>query len=225
MRRNILRIKADREAIFLERKNKFLASVKIGNAIELAHIHDSGRLADILYPGNKVLLKRAENEKRKTAWDIIAGWTGYWTLANSGFHGEIAHNILKIKFPGYEIKAEKKHGSSRIDFLLEGKNRIWIEVKGCTMLSGRAATFPDAPTERGRKHVEELLKIVEQGGNAAMLFLIFRKEAECFVPNKDIDTNFSEIFWKAIKKGVKFYGEKLSYDGENIYWDEGIEMC
>ncbi len=223
--REILEAKADEVAILIERRNRFLAAIELNGRVEYAHVHDSGRLEDILYPGNKVLIRRAANEKRKTGWDIIAGWTGYWTLANSSLHNSIAEEIIKRKFHGYDIYPEKKHGNSRIDFLLKGRDEIWLEVKGCTMLYGRAATFPDAPTERGRRYVEELIKIRRSNSRAGILFLVFRKEAVCFTPNEKIDREFSRLFKVAMESGVEFYAEKIIYDGKKIYWDGKVERC
>ncbi|MGM0770858.1 MAG: DNA/RNA nuclease SfsA [Halobacteriota archaeon] len=210
----VIEIPWDSEGILLSRINRFLGVVDITSYSgspsdirgEMVHIHDPGRLEDLLYPGNELLLKKASNPNRKTGWDVIAAKADDgWILINSAFHRKIAEwaiwNEVCPFFEGLDsVTAEKKLGDSRLDFLLEkGDTNIWVEVKGCTLINGNKAMFPDAPTVRGKRHIEELIKAVRAGDEALLLILVFRTDAKCFVPNEVIDPDLAEIFREAVK--------------------------
>ncbi len=238
MRNQLLEISSDAEGIFKSRENRFLGKVKISEAssVEEVHIRDPGRLEEILYPGNEVLLERAEGTNRKTGWTLLAGkLDGKWIFINSGYHRKLSEKILGDpdmspfgKLDDYQ--AEVNLGNSRIDFLLnkDGKD-IWLEVKGCTLAEDDIALFPDAPTERGRKHVEELAKKIDKEDKTdiagALLFLVFRSDAECFKPYTEKDPEFARIFEDALKNGLDVYPVKLEYDGKNVYHLEEISLC
>lgn len=215
-KKHVLDIPLDTEGILVCRPNRFLGIVDIITPIELkdekVHIHDPGRLEDILFPGNRVLLKRANGKGRKTGWDLIGGKVGdNFILTHSGYHRYISMWVLEnriIESLGNieKIIPEQIFGESRLDYLVEGAgNRTWIEVKGCTFAENGKAMFPDAPTSRGRRHVEELIKALQAGDNATMIVLIFRREAQCFWAHEKIDPDFAAAFSHAIKEGVKVY--------------------
>lgn len=238
MKRPLLEIPSDAEGVFKSRKNRFLGEVEVSStsSIEEVHIRDPGRLEEILYPGNEVLLERAEDTNRKTDWTLLAGKVdGKWIFINSGYHRKLSENILDSpdlspfgKLDKYQ--AEVKLGKSRIDFLLYKKEKkIWLEVKGCTLAKDDIALFPDAPTERGKKHVEELAKEINRedkfdiGG--ALLFLIFRPDAGCFKPHAEKDPRFADTLKHAVKNALDVHPVKLEYDGETIYYREEIPLC
>lgn len=231
----LMEIKTDYTAIFKKRPNRYVAEVDIPELNlkdETIHVHDPGRLKELLYPGNKVRIKKATNPKRKTKWDLIAAEkNNEEIMVNSAYHRNISYFILnneninplgKMK----NIKAEVKYNKSRIDYLVEkAKNKkIWIEIKGCTLTENGIAKFPDAPTLRGRKHLEELIKIIEEGGNAAIYLLVFGK-SECFKPNMETDTKFAETFYKAMKSGVEIYPIQLSYNKGIISYEGILPIC
>ena len=235
----ILRIDNNTEGIFKERPNRFLGKVQITNnsknksTLESAHIHDPGRLKELLFPDNKVLLKHATNQNRKTRWDVIAARKGkQWVFIHSGFHRAISENILRnIKINPFgklqTIRPEIKIGHSRLDFELitEDETKILVEVKGCTLTCDSIALFPDAPTARGVRHIQTLLDAQAMGYSTALLVLIFRKDSICFAPNKDTDPNFASIFKMALKNNVKVYPMVLSYDGNKIFYERIIPVC
>ncbi len=217
----VMEIKADARAIFKKRLNKFLGVVE-GN--ELVHIHDPGRLENVIYEGNEVLLKRAYG-KRKTKWDLIAGqYKNKWVFANSSFHSKIALELIKSGkiIKAEKIEKEKKYGESRIDFLLNEK--MWLETKGCTLEDKGTALFPDAPTERGRRHLRELINAMENGYEAALLILIF-VPSKCFKPNENIDEKFAELFYSAVDKGMDVYPALMEYDGKAIHYKKLLPLC
>jgi len=213
----VIDIGSDTAGLFVSRENRFLGIVDIGTANDeemvLVHIHDPGRLEEILYPGNKVLLRKASgNDDRKTSWDLLAGFVDSdWILVNSSFHRQISQWALErgiLPFThGYDsIRPETMLGKSRIDFLLEGDSgRMWVEVKGCTLLAGETALFPDAPTARGTRHLRELIDAVETGDRAALIILVFAPGAREFSPNAQMDIKFTKAFWDAVEIGVDVY--------------------
>ena len=216
----------DAEGIFLQRKNRFLGMVKIEKE-EQVHIHDPGRLKELLYAGNTVLLKKASGKSRKTAWDLIAAkHEENWILVHSGYHRALSQIILESLYPEAQIKPEVKLGHSRIDFIVQRKSdSIAVEVKGCTLSEHGVALFPDAPTTRGRRHVRELINYVESGHKALLLILIFRPDSKCFLPNSATDPEFAKVFWNAVEKGVEILPIVLSYDGKRVWKVREISIC
>lgn len=232
----VLHIHTDTEGTLIARPNRFLAIVEIDdNGIkkqEKVHVHDPGRLIDVLYPGNRVLLRKADNPKRKTAWDMIAGRiSDNWILINSAFHRQISGWVIENGVVDFfsnadSILPEQKYGGSRLDYLIMKEGRsIWVEVKGCTLAEGRVALFPDAPTARGKRHLEELINVVDEGNEAAVIILVLRPEAKCFTPNWKIDPEFSETMLRASEKGVMIFPLQFTFKDNNIYYLSEIPLC
>lgn len=198
-------------ANFIKRPNRFTVVVEKDGYKFKAHLRDPGRLGDLLNRENKLLLKYiTAGRNRKTRFDVIAAFKdGEWVLINSGLHNSIALEIIESQFvkelEGYNvIKREYTFGGSRLDFLLgRDGEKMFLEVKGCTLLKGDRALFPDAPTSRGKRHLEELMKATRLGFKSSILFLIFRKKARIFSPNHNIDPKFAKTLKKSVKEGVK----------------------
>jgi sugar fermentation stimulation protein A len=244
MKLKLVELSIDAEGVFIDRPNRFLGIVDIvdNNLKKIVqkkikvHIHDPGRLKEILYTGNRVHLKRAPEKtilQRATGWDIVAGYVeGQWVLVHSGYHRIIAEAILrnheispfgKIK----EFSAEVQFGHSRLDFLIteiDGK-KIFVEVKGCTLAVDSKALFPDAPTLRGSKHLRTLIDAKTEGYEASLMILIFRADSKCFAPNSDTDPLFTKTFKLALEKGIKVYPILLSYENGGIYYQKMIPVC
>ena len=235
MKRVLIKIPHHSRGIFKTRKNRFLGEVEINEtgSVDDVHIRDPGRLEEILYPGNKVLLEKAQNEDRKTNWTLLAGRVkDQWVFVNSGYHRAIAEKILNDLeiSPFKELKnyeAEKRLGDSRIDFLLKKEEeKIWLEVKGCTLAQDGRALFPDAPTKRGKRHVEELIKVVnEKKTSGALLFLVFRSDPSCFKAHEDQDPDFARVLEEGIEAGLDVHPVKLNYDGSVIEYRGEIPVC
>jgi sugar fermentation stimulation protein A len=213
---------------FLERPNRFLVIFRTHEIEKKAHLRDPGRLKELLIPGVKLLLRKALNpDSRKTKYDVIAVWSkGIWILINSGFHSDMAVELLESRlvpeFLDYKVKKrEFTFGKSRIDFLLSrGEEKMLLEVKGCTLVEEGLAKFPDAPTERGKRHVEELIGAKSKGMNSAVLFLITREDALIFAPNWVMDPAFSGVLSQAQQKGVKV----TAYSFKNILKGNELEI-
>ncbi len=227
----LLTIPWDASGTLISRPNRFLALVDIDEKCcqtlenEKVHVHDPGRLKELLYPGNRLLLRRMEGAKRKTKWDLIAAKNGEdWILVHSGYHRKITEAVLArpdiSPFGELEsFKAEVTMGNSRLDFLLQqkGGRPCAAEVKGCTLTVDGAALFPDAPTLRGRRHLQTLTSLQKEGKmDTAVMILVFRQDSETFSPFTKRDPEFAEAFWKAVDAGVQVYPLLLDYDGRKI---------
>jgi DNA-binding sugar fermentation-stimulating protein len=154
---------------------------------------------------------------------ISAKAEGEDILINSAFHRYISENLLNdgklSPFGKVErVQAEVKYGKSRIDYLLHnGEERIWVEVKGVSLSQDKIAMFPDSPSERAQKHLVELMELKENGDRAGVLLLVLRDSKE-FRPKWETDPRFSELFYKAIEKGVEVYPVQLAFEDDNIVY-------
>ncbi len=232
MKKALLYLPYHREALFLKRDNRFLVTVISGGEVLKVHLHDPGRLGELLVPGRKVFLKREPSKGRKTEFDLIAV-SAYCSLVfvHSGYHSKIAEAILKnpsiSPFGSIRsIKREVKMGSSRIDFMVQPDEGppVAVEVKGCTLKRDDSALFPDAPTERGRRHLRELMDFVCLGGRAAVFFLVFVPRVSFFSPNFERDPEFSKALFEAVRRGVEVFPVSISYDGSYLFFEGGISF-
>ena len=234
MEKEIYEIEINETGKFLERPNRFICEAELSDGkIVTAHVHDSGRIKELLYKGNSVLLRKAKDtSKRKTEWDLISAKAedGEDILLNSSFHRYISENILRdfeiSPFGEVDlVKAEVKNGHSRLDYMLEKDNKkIWVEVKGVSLSVNKRAIFPDAPSERATKHLNTLMEIKKNGERACVLPLVFR-DSDSFIPNYETDKLFFETFYKALENGVEVYPIQLKLkNGEIFYTDKKISI-
>ncbi len=227
----VLEIPWDRCGTLVQRDNRFMATVSMEpeKTEEKSHVHDPGRLRELLYPGNHVLLRKARSPGRKTSWDIIAAWSenggGHWVLVHSGYHREIGERVIKdghiSPFKGVRrVESEVKVGKSRLDHRLfigdadveNGNDEVvFVEIKGCTLAVDSVALFPDAPTTRGTRHMEDLAEIARNGTRAALVVLIFHPHVKCFAPNEKTDARFATAFYNAIDAGVEVHPLVFEY--------------
>lgn len=223
----IYKVNIDEIGKFIDRPNRFTASLELNNnEIITAHVHDSGRIKELLFPGNQVFLRKAKNiENRKTLWDVIAACAddNEEILINSSIHRYITDNYFKnedisifgkIDF----IKPEVKFGNSRLDYLIEKNGeKIYIETKGVSLSKNKIATFPDAPSVRATKHLNELIEIKKSGHRAAVILIILR-DSDFFVPNYETDPIFYKTFYKAIEEGIEVYPLQFSFINGEIFF-------
>lgn len=217
--KEILEINGLSKGIFIERPNRYIAKVEINGLVETVHVHDPGRLKELLYPGNACYVRYAKSPTRKTDWDMIAAQKDdAFVLIHSGYHRYIAEAIMKDEtlnpFGQWkDLKAEVKHGDARIDFKMlsiEG-TEVWVEVKGCSLSEEGVAKFPDAPTARGLKHLMHLMDIKKEGHRAGVLLLVL-SESHTFEPNKKTDPKFYSGFYQALNQGVEIYPVKVLFN-------------
>ncbi|GGM71851.1 sugar fermentation stimulation protein SfsA [Thermogymnomonas acidicola] len=199
---------------FIERPNRFLTVVEVEGRKVTAHLHDPGRLQEFTIPGTPVLLR--PHGGKTGLWLIAFQQGGEWALTDSSVHRKIAESLL-----GREARPEVKVGDSRFDFLVDG---TVVEVKGCSLIQGDIALFPDAPTERGVRHLRGLRRISEQGGRAAVLFLVLRSGARFFMANRERDPAFSEALRQAYDGGVEVRALGFRFDGRSVIYREEIQV-
>lgn len=193
---------------FVARPNRFVAQVAINNRIETVHVKNTGRCKELLVPGATVYLQSFDTTKRKTKYDLIAVEKGTLLInMDSQAPNKVVQEWLLREQPFGEItyiKPEYSYGKSRFDFYLElGQRKMFVEVKGVTLEDQGIVLFPDAPTERGLKHVEELTECLKDGFEAVVLFVIQMSEAKCFSPNGKTQPQFAEAVKRAQEAGVK----------------------
>lgn len=196
---------------FMSRLNRFVVEFQNPElGVDLAHLHDPGRLTELLYPGAVLFIRRASNPNRKTHYDVIGCVKDdEYVLINSAFHSDIAQELIESgqikELNEYSIvRREFTYGDSRLDFLLRNNTQdMLLEVKGCTLVTNNHAKFPDAPTTRGTRHLKELIQAHKSDGyESTVLFLILKSDAQIFSPNKLTDPDFSETLQKAYECGV-----------------------
>lgn len=195
---------------FISRPNRFVANVDINGKIETVHVKNTGRCKELLLTGCKVILEKSENPNRKTKYDLIAVYKENLGLVNidSQAPNKVVKEWLESRPELFNditlLKPEYTYGKSRIDFYLEcGKRKIFIEVKGCTLEINGLGYFPDAPTERGVKHLNELANASEQGFECYIAFAITMPEISKVFPNNETHRAFGEALNNAEKRGVR----------------------
>ena len=199
------------KGIFKDRPNRFIAEVEVDGNLEIAHVPNTGRCKELLIDDAVVWLKPSDNPNRKTKFSLhFVENKGvlvslYSQQANSIVYDAIVNDKIK-ELSGYSIhQREKTVDNSRIDIYLENSNddSCFVEVKGVTLIVNGEARFPDAPTERGAKHLKELIKLKKEGNRCVVFFLIQHPAGDFFRPNWDNDPVFSETLNEAYDKGVE----------------------
>ncbi|MBQ0050893.1 MAG: DNA/RNA nuclease SfsA [Treponema sp.] len=214
---------------FIDRPNRFIANVEIEGKIETVHVKNTGRCKELLLPGSKVILEdfRASSGKRKTLFALIAVYKNTTSpklnsplLINmdSQAPNKVMHEWL-LKQDYDFIKPEFTFGNSRIDFYLEKQNEKWlVEIKGCTLEIDGTGYFPDAPTERGVKHLRELAAAAKNGYKCAVGFVIQMEGIDKVLPNTETHPEFGTALKEAQENGVEvwFMLCKVMEDGLEI---------
>ncbi len=201
------------EGILIRRYNRFLADVRLNDdTVITAHCPNSGSMKTCKEPGWKVLLSRSDNPKRKLkyTWEMVHNgkcWIGINTMVPNRIAVEAIQSGVIPELSGYgDLKTERRYGeNSRIDILLsEGDRHCYVEVKNVTLVeSDGYYKFPDAVTTRGRKHLQELMDMVNKGRRAMMLFVIQRNDGTIFKPAVDIDPLYGKTLREAYERGVE----------------------
>lgn len=198
------------EARFLARPNRFIAHIEVDGKEEVCHVKNTGRCKELLIPGCTIYVQHHDNENRKTKYSLIAVKKGDLLInMDSQAPNKVVQEWLKEKQPFGDmtlLKPEYTHGDSRFDFYLETENKkMFIEVKGVTLEEGGVVKFPDAPTERGVKHVRELAALIEDGYKCAVIFVVQMSGKKYFTPNWQTHAEFGEALSKAKAAGVQIY--------------------
>ena len=221
------------KGIFKKRPNRFIAEVEVDGNIEIAHVPNTGRCRELLVENAVVWLEPSDNPKRKTKFSLhFVENRGelvslYSQEANSIVYDAIINGQIKELADYNYHQREKTIDNSRIDIYLASENSdsCFVEVKGVTLVVGRDARFPDAPTERGTKHLKELIKLKKEGYRTVVFFLIQHPLGNSFKPNWENDPLFCETLTEAYENGVEILVYKCdnSLDGIKLI-PEAIEF-
>ena len=215
--------------IFLARPNRFIAHVEIDGKMEICHVKNTGRCRELLPVGAQVWCQQFDNPNRKTKYDLITVKKGHrlinmdsqapniaakeWLL--SGGLGEIS-----------ELKAEYTQGDSRFDFsFLKDGRRCFLEVKGVTLENDGICAFPDAPTERGAKHLRGLTELAKQGFGAYVLFVIQMADVKYLHPNDVTDPAFGQALREAAGNGVQVLAMDCAVTTDTVVIDTPVEIA
>ena len=197
-----------REAVFLRRPNRFIALAELDGRETVCHVKNTGRCRELLVPGARVYLQKAANPARKTAWDLIAVEKGARLInMDAAAPNAVFGEWLRSGGAGFvpeRIRPECVHGDSRFDFYFEvGERRFFAEVKGVTLEEDGIVRFPDAPTERGVKHLRGLCRCVEEGYEAWAVFVVQMRGVRHFEPNRATHPVFADALREASAAGVR----------------------
>lgn len=196
------------EGRFLSRPNRFIALVEIDGIPTVCHVKNTGRCKELLLPGARVFLEKAKDPARKTAYDLVGVVkNGIMVNMDSQAPNKVAGEWIQkggLGFVPMLLKAEYRQGDSRFDFYAKAGQAEWlIEVKGVTLEVEGVAMFPDAPTERGVKHLNGLIQHVKNGGKACALFVIQMQGTKEFRPNRATHAAFAQALQAAHEAGVQ----------------------
>lgn len=201
-----MRYSAVKQGRFLSRPNRFIANVEMDGKTEICHVKNTGRCRELLIPGARVWCAEAENPNRKTAYDLIAVEKGtYLVNMDSQAPNQAVGEWLRNGGLGNAqvVLPEQRFHDSRFDFYLERDGKpMFLEVKGVTLEENGVCRFPDAPTQRGARHLRELTLAREQGYDAAVLFVIQMAPVRYLTPNDGTDPEFGKALREAAAKGV-----------------------
>ena len=222
------------KAKFVDRPNRFISNVLIDGRKEVVHVKNTGRCKELLKPNATVFLSRGDSSTRKTKYDLISVVKekngGNKILIN--IDSQIVNDVAEewILNSGYfssitKYKREVTFEESRFDFYIEqGEEKIFLEVKGVTLENDGIASFPDAPTLRGIKHINELCKCIDEGYRAIILFIVQMKGVTFFTPNKEIHKDFSDALTNAKNYGVEILCIDCNITENSIEYDTFIPV-
>ncbi len=221
------------KAIFLERENRFIARCLVDGEEEVVHVKNTGRCKELLIKNREVILQPSDKATRKTKYDLISVYKNdYLVNIDSIAANEVFYEALmkkKIILNGYEnisyLKKEYKYYNSRFDFYIENnEKKALIEVKSVTLEEEGVCRFPDAPTLRGIKHINELIKGKEEGFDAFIVFIIKLENVEYFTPNTRNERDFYNALLNAKNKGVNILAFNSLLGEDYVEVNEAVEV-
>ena len=216
-------------AVFHDRPNRFIANIEIGGSLQAAHVKNTGRCREILMPGAGIWVRKNCDPHRKTRYDVIAAQKGGRIInidasaPNTAVREWLPHSGLFRSIS--LIRPETVFGSSRFDFYIEGDGRkMFMEVKGATLEEQGVVRFPDAPTERGLKHVRELEACLAQGFEACVLFVIQMKGVAYFEPNRATHPAFADALYFARRAGVQILARDCDVTPDSMFIADAVPV-
>lgn len=216
-------------ARFIDRPNRFIANIEIDGVREICHVKNTGRCRELLTEGASVYVQEFDSQIRKTKYDLISVFKGERLInMDSQVPNKVFHELLlsgRLFSNITLIKPECKYKNSRFDFYVEADDKkIFIEVKGVTLEEDGVVMFPDAPTERGLKHLNELGYSVDEGYEAYVCFIIQMKDVSYFTPNYKTHREFGETLKSIGEKGVKIIAFDCEVQRESIEAKDKVDI-
>ena len=196
-----------KKAKFISRPNRFIANIEIDGKNQIAHVKNTGRCRELLVPGAEIYVQEFDSDTRKTKFDLITVKKGTRLI---NMDSQIPNHVFRewVESGNFTdgvtlIRPETFFGDSRFDFYIEaGDRKIFIEVKGVTLEENGIVRFPDAPTDRGVKHLRELMGAIDVGYEAQVVFIVQMDDVSHFEPNDMTHPEFGQVLREAVKKGV-----------------------
>jgi len=226
-----MKYKNIKEAKFISRPNRFIAYVEVDGQEEKVHVKNTGRCRELLVKGARVLLEESDNKERKTKYSLVAVYKGDMLVNmdsqipnSAAYEAVLEGKIEEIGVPDF-LKREVTYSKSRFDLYYEkGARKGFVEVKGVTLEKDGVVLFPDAPTERGTRHIRELIKAKEEGYEASILFVIQMKGVKYFTPNAETDPDFAQALKDAYNAGLNVLAYDCSVREDEMIIDKKIEV-
>lgn len=217
------------EASFLRRPNRFIAHILHEGEEKICHVKNTGRCRELLIPDAEILVQKAANPERKTPFDLISVYKGQRLINMDAAAPNIVFGeFLRSGGLGFvpdKVKAECRHGDSRFDFYFEhGGKAAFAEVKGVTLEEDGVVRFPDAPTERGIKHLNGLIDCVKEGYEAYAVFVIQMDEVKYFEPNRATHPQFADALKAAAEAGVHILAFECAVGFDTLEITKSVEI-
>jgi len=212
------------KAYFKKRLNRFVAVAELNGKSVLAHIATSGRLGELLLPGAEVLLEASTSTARRTPFSLLAvRYQDIWVSIDAQLPNRLMRQMLNAnEFPPLAdcrfIRSEPSYGQGRFDFLLEAPDNqpVYVEVKSVALVEEAIALFPDAPTERGTRHLHHLTSLCSEGNRCVVIFIVQRSDAAACTANSRTDPAFAEALAQAVDGGVEVYAYKCDVEPSGV---------
>ena len=212
---------------FLERPNRFIAICEIDGKQETCHVKNTGRCRELLVKGATVYLEKSSNPNRKTQYDLVCVEKNNKLINMDSQipNYVVTESLDKIFNDITYVKQEYKYGNSRFDIYVETKtDKIFVEVKGVTLEEDGVVRFPDAPTERGVKHLKELQKAVSEGFRACVVFLVQMQDVKYFEPNYETHPEFANELKNAYENGVEIFVYDSIVTSDEIKLNKSVKI-
>lgn len=218
-----------KDARFISRPNRFIANIEVDGKVEIAHVKNTGRCAELFVPDAHIFIQECYQPNRKTKYDVI-GVKKDNKIIN--IDSQVPNKVFGEYVAGGKflddvvcVKPETTYKNSRFDFYIETeKEKIFVEVKGVTLEEKGIARFPDAPTERGVKHINELVDAVKNGYRAYIVFVIQMKGISRFEPNRNMHKEFADALLCAQKNGVNILALDCIATENSLYIDKSVDV-
>ena len=218
-----------KEGVFISRPNRFIAEIEVLGNREISHVKNTGRCKELLSEGAKIYVQEFESSQRKTKYDLISVYKNNELI---NMDSQAPNKVFKEWVSDSDffnnitlIKPECKYRNSRFDFYIEAqKRKIFAEIKGVTLEENGVVMFPDAPTERGVKHLKELCECIKDGYEAYGFFIVQMKNCKFFTPNRITHPEFANTLLEASKKGVNIKALNCIVTPNELKIDDFVEI-